>query len=554
MLRVEQIQDVLGRDLTQLRIRDGAGQCLVRCVSVLDDLLEAHGCQGGELVLVAPGGSAASHLSELVRTLIDRRAAGLLVPSAAIDTETWRVVVGQLREHDMAAGLLGAQVNLRVAANSLNRALSTLRADTALTRLHTADTLQTLAETLAHLVGNAVTVETAKHELLAFTPTRADVDPVRRATILHRHGLPHILAWLEGDGWMTRIRRSDRPVKVAANPAFDFSGRVAMRIAGEDEMLGVIWVTDTARALGERDYEVIQQAADVAAAILSRQRAAQQQETGLRAEFLEDVVRGRITSPDSLRALARGLGWNIDRLQQALVVSIDDFERFAVQAAGRAGSGTQRVRNRLAEVVRLEALAIDPDAIIGPRSTGIVVLLDTGHADGERRKEAAIRLAERIVKRAAVLIADMTVTVGVGRDFPSFEHMTESFRQAELAATLGASLWGGNRAVHYDDLGVHRVLFALREDEEMTTPALRRLVEHDQRRGTSYVQTLATYFACMGRLSAAAEQLGIHRNTLEYRMGRIEELAGVSIDDPNNRLALELGIRLHQLQQSTAAG
>jgi purine catabolism regulator len=351
---------------------------------------------------------------------------------------------------------------------------------------------------------------------------------------------------------MTRIRRSDRPVKVAANPAFDFSGRVAMRIAGEDEMLGVIWVTDTARALGERDYEVIQQAADVAAAILSRQRAVLQQETDLRAEFLEDVVRGRITSPDNLRALARGLGWNIDRLQQALVVSIDDFERFAVRVAGRTGSRAQWVRNRLAEAVRLETLAIDPGAIIGPRSTGIVVLLDTGHTDGERRKEAAVRLAERIVKRAATLIADLTVTVGVGRDFTSFEHMAESFRQAELAARLGASLWGGNRAVHYDDLGVHRVLFALREDEELNTPALRRLVEHDRRRGTSYVHTLDTYFACMGRLSTAAEQLGVHRNTLEYRMGRIEELAGVSIDDPNNRLALELGIRLLQLQQSVA--
>jgi DNA-binding PucR family transcriptional regulator len=53
----------------------------------------------------------------------------------------------------------------------------------------------------------------------------------------------------------------------------------------------------------------------------------------------------------------------------------------------------------------------------------------------------------------------------------------------------------------------------------------------------------------MGRLRPAAQQLGIHRNTLEYRIARIAELAGVDLEDPDSRLALDLGVRLLDLKQ-----
>jgi len=95
------------------------------------------------------------------------------------------------------------------------------------------------------------------------------------------------------------------------------------------------------------------------------------------------------------------------------------------------------------------------------------------------------------------------------------------------------------------------VLFAMQEHEEMITPALQRLIDHDARHHTDYVGTLAAYLACMGRLPATAARLTIHRNTLDYRMKRIQALAGESLDDPNSRLALELGIRLLELRRRT---
>jgi DNA-binding PucR family transcriptional regulator len=345
-------------------------------------------------------------------------------------------------------------------------------------------------------------------------------------------------------------------VRIPAKPELDFTGRLAMRVMADGEILAIIWATDTSRPLTPDDEHLLVEAADAAGGILLRQREATQREAQLRAEFLEDVVQGRISSAESIRALAGSLGWDIDRRQQALVIEIDRHEALRLRHTERSGQRSSpalwsRVRERLTELVRLEALAVDADAIVGPRSTGVIVLLAPAYADPERRAAAASRLAEAIVQRVASLIPEMTVTVGVGREFTAFEHAAESVRQAELAARLGASLWGGNRATSYSDLGIHRALFALQEHEEMITPALQRVIEHDERHGSDYVQTLAVYLACMGRLRVAAEQLNIHRNTLEYRMRRIEEVAGIRLDDPNNRLAIELGIRLLEMRRST---
>ena len=69
-----------------------------------------------------------------------------------------------------------------------------------------------------------------------------------------------------------------------------------------------------------------------------------------------------------------------------------------------------------------------------------------------------------------------------------------------------------------------------------------------------YVLTLAAYLRHMGRLRLAAAELGIHRNTLEYRVGRIAQLAETDLDNADNRLALELGVRLLELNGSAMRG
>jgi DNA-binding PucR family transcriptional regulator len=71
---------------------------------------------------------------------------------------------------------------------------------------------------------------------------------------------------------------------------------------------------------------------------------------------------------------------------------------------------------------------------------------------------------------------------------------------------------------------------------------VRPLVEHDRQRRSDLVRTLRVYFATGANASEAADRLFLHRNSLLYRLERIQRLTGLDLRDPSARLALQLGL------------
>jgi purine catabolism regulator len=68
------------------------------------------------------------------------------------------------------------------------------------------------------------------------------------------------------------------------------------------------------------------------------------------------------------------------------------------------------------------------------------------------------------------------------------------------------------------------------------------LREHDRARGSDLVKTLKTYFATGTNASEAADQLFLHRNSMIYRLERIQSLTGLDLKDNTVALALQLGL------------
>jgi purine catabolism regulator len=62
------------------------------------------------------------------------------------------------------------------------------------------------------------------------------------------------------------------------------------------------------------------------------------------------------------------------------------------------------------------------------------------------------------------------------------------------------------------------------------------------------------FFACNGNFSEAARRLGLHRNSLIYRVKRIRDLLSRDLEDPEHRLALQLALKAHQVLELRAPG
>ena len=68
------------------------------------------------------------------------------------------------------------------------------------------------------------------------------------------------------------------------------------------------------------------------------------------------------------------------------------------------------------------------------------------------------------------------------------------------------------------------------------------LVRYDRERGSDLVRTLRVYLACGFNASEAADKLFLHRNSMLYRLARIEKLTGADLKNPRIGLILQLGL------------
>ncbi len=58
------------------------------------------------------------------------------------------------------------------------------------------------------------------------------------------------------------------------------------------------------------------------------------------------------------------------------------------------------------------------------------------------------------------------------------------------------------------------------------------LAREDEERGSDLIATLRAYYACGARVDKTAERLFLHRNSVRYRLDRVEALLRLDIDAP----------------------
>ena len=99
-----------------------------------------------------------------------------------------------------------------------------------------------------------------------------------------------------------------------------------------------------------------------------------------------------------------------------------------------------------------------------------------------------------------------------------------------------------------EDVRSQVVLLELRE-LRIEHPSLMRgkltaVLEHDSEHGTQYTHTLRAYLGAMGDVVGAAAGISVHPNTFRYRLRRIGELFDIDVKNAEERLVLELQLRL----------
>ena len=157
------------------------------------------------------------------------------------------------------------------------------------------------------------------------------------------------------------------------------------------------------------------------------------------------------------------------------------------------------------------------------------------------------------LERALEELADSTPGIGLhggigrpARGLPGLRSGLAEARQAAMIAGAGGRRFG---ARHIDELGVQRIMLGWYTSEEFADLAaglLQPLVDIDP--DGELLRTVEAYLDAESSATNAAAVLGVHRNTVTQRMLRVAAAVGVDLHDPDERLALQLVLRMQRLR------
>ena len=373
-----------------------------------------------------------------------------------------------------------------------------------------------LADTIAGAVGGPVTVEDVLSRVLAYSSLQEHADRARTRTILGRRVPEPVRAALAERGVFAHLAVSDRPLFVPPLREHGLNGRVVVAVRAGRELLGSIWV-DAEAPLPPSRAAALVGGARTAALHLLRARASADLERQVESDGVLQLLEGR---GDALVTAQLGL-------------PVGPFRVVAVQA--HVGDDRNAAALLVFEYVTTGFGWARPgrSALFG--TTVYTVLPDTG----------AGRVRDWVAGVAAALPAEVEVRAGIGGR-AELDQLPESRQEADESLALHAARPRGRVAVSYDEAWDEILLARLRRAAAAgRVPAhhpVAVLARHDRVHGTRHVETLRAWFEAREDHRAAAALLGVHPNTVRYRMRRMAEVAHVDLEHPRTRLALAIAL------------
>jgi PucR C-terminal helix-turn-helix domain len=369
-----------------------------------------------------------------------------------------------------------------------------------------------LADSLAAAVGGAVIIEDPLSRVLAYSSLQQEADSARVETILARQVPQRLRALSDAQGVSEHLRVSDEPLFVAADHEYGVTGRMVVAVRAGRELLGSVWVTCATPLTGARHTALTDGARTVALHLL-RSRASADLERQVESDLVSQLLEG---TADAATVLSR-LGLPPGQLR---VIAV------RAQAAGEGHAALLLAFDRATTGFGWSRPG--RSALAG--TTLYTVLPGDG---------AAAR--DWIATLCAALPEPVIVWAGIG-GLASAADLPASRQEADECLALHEARTPDTPPPVYDEtwdeILLQRLRTAARAGRVPARGPVAELRRHDREHATQYVATLRAWLEAQGDLAGAGQRLGVHQNTVRYRLRKMAEVTSLDLEDAGKRLTM----------------
>ncbi|GBQ01570.1 PucR family transcriptional regulator [Streptomyces spongiicola] len=460
---------------------------------------------------------------------------------------------------------------------------------------------QELVDEISGLLGVPATLENRDFELIAFGAHDGDddsaMDPVRTRSILTRKSTSAVRSWFEGFG----ITRASGPVLIPAAPeAGVLRGRICLPVRHRGVVLGYVWLLDSrpgptaaqlasAMAVTDRIGALLADE-ERAGADLSREfRAVLTAERGWRYDMALAALRTALgPAAEGLHTVVCVAPWPSGEAPSARTVAGASAlctvpwqgprgpaaqhpsaapglravsggvpsrpgspGRGSAASPGRTGKGARGGRGPDESPRTAVDTAGDGGAdrlADGDADGGADGFADGGGTDGRAlavlvRLRAADVLAPALGAAGRLAEAAGPVAAGIALPRRGTADLAASWREAASAARAALAEPRHGPVADWASIGPYRLLTGLPPGLP-PDPATAALLAPAH---AELARTAEVFLDCAGQVGRAAAALGIHRQTLYYRLSRVERLTGLDLDDGEDRLLLHMALKTARL-------
>ena len=293
---------------------------------------------------------------------------------------------------------------------------------------------------------------------------------------------------------------------------------------------------------------ILGQVTPILALEFARERDRNEVESRYSAEALMDVLHGNFQQTDEILTRARLLGYDLSVPQIVAIFEIGQNES-ASSANSYQTQWSKRIRDELQRDWKTCWVAFEARRVLAL----LPIHESIEHIETEFEKTISMRMDRVQVRLLQDTVGNGNLTnftAGIGRVAKNVQQISQSYREAQQALEIGRRLFGENKINYFARLGIYRLLFHLYGHQELSDfyqETLGPLSESDNRSNNALIETLEWFFNCNGNLSETARTMHLHRNSLLYRLGRVEELLGRSLEDPELRLSLLIALKIRHM-------
>ncbi|AOM83610.1 PucR family transcriptional regulator [Salisediminibacterium beveridgei] len=300
------------------------------------------------------------------------------------------------------------------------------------------------------------------------------------------------------------------------HPIYDADIQLSVKgLLYRERAVGYLFILHTS-ALTEKESRFIETFSDILIPWVISEIKMQENDQDYQKQFLFDLLHNHFDSYLEMNEQAKRWGWNFTNGYQLMII-----QHHTAQA-------DLLLIKKYAELFFIKQ-KMNVITVIFDRQ--LTLLYQPVNQQLETAAVDAKTISDRLLIHLSSLDNQHHLIIGTGHFYPSPLYLYRTYQEAKMAIKLGKKDTISNQIIHYDDLGIIKLLGHLRYEllADYQKEQLSGLINFDAETGEDLTSTLEKYLENNGNIKSCAASLHIHPNTLRYRLNKIESLLRVDL-------------------------